>query len=72
MPYALLRPLLFSMNPEQAHEKRFRCLNLPTKHIFWVLCMLSRRYRLSAWVFLLLNPVGLAAGLDKMGRILMP
>ena len=53
MPYALLRPLLFSMNPEQAHEKkRFRCLNLPTKHIFWVLCMLSRRYRLSAWVFL--------------------
>ena len=34
MPYALLRPLLFSMNPEQAHEKTLQMLESANKASF--------------------------------------
>lgn len=67
MTYSLLRPYLFSMEPEQAHD--------------WTLNMLERMHRSHLLGFAypkqalpttcmgisLLNPVGLAAGLDKNG-----
>lgn len=63
MLYHLLRPLLFRMDPEHAHDwvlknlKRFHGL-LPTKHYYKPREVMGIEFP---------NPIGLAAGLDKNG-----
>jgi dihydroorotate dehydrogenase len=64
MLYPLLRPLLFSLDAEQAHDLTLGALRAP------VICCrsrASRRTRSAAWGSIFPNPVGLAAGLDKNG-----
>ncbi len=66
--YPLLRPLLFSLDPETAHAVTLKLLNL------------THRSGLSSWIYPTIedkpvnimgltfkNPVGLAAGMDKNG-----
>ncbi|MDP2903636.1 MAG: quinone-dependent dihydroorotate dehydrogenase [Methylovulum sp.] len=66
--YPLLRPLLFSLDPETAHEVTLKLLNI------------THRSGLASWVYPKIgdkpvnvmgltfkNPVGLAAGMDKNG-----
>ncbi|NBO87875.1 MAG: quinone-dependent dihydroorotate dehydrogenase, partial [Burkholderiaceae bacterium] len=67
--YPLVRPLLFSLDPEEAHDFSFaqldrleRCGLLKTlvgKPIIKPIELCGLRFR---------NPVGLAAGLDKDGK----
>jgi len=68
MFYPLLRPFLFKMNPEKAHEITLTMLELTHRlHLM----RLVAPARLSAPVEVMglqfANPVGLAAGLDKNG-----
>lgn len=68
LPYSLIRPLLFQLDPETAHNLTLASLN--TLHRMGVLAtMLPKVPRLPVRVMGLdfPNPVGLAAGLDKNG-----
>ena len=67
MPYALLRPLLFSMNPEQAHEKTLQMLESANKAHLLGFVYAKQALPTECMGISLLNPVGLAAGLDKNG-----
>src|SRR5436309_1170057 len=67
----LLRPLLFRLDPESAHEKAIALLRWASKRD-WVLRRLrscydfsDTRLRVSAFGLSFPNPVGLAAGFDK-------
>lgn len=65
--YALVRPLLFSMDPENAHEFTMKSLRLVGKT---GLCRLNPKVAGSPRQVMGItfpNPVGLAAGLDKNG-----
>jgi dihydroorotate dehydrogenase len=77
--YRLVRPALFSMDPERAHETTLRALGALTaapggEAALWAA---TRRYRYrgqrnvrTVFGIRFPNPVGLAAGLDKDGRAL--
>jgi len=69
VPYALTRPFLFGMDPEQAHELTLDALarfqNTPLQCL-WSQSRISDPVQLAGLTFP--NRVGLAAGLDKNGR----
>ncbi|UNU73590.1 quinone-dependent dihydroorotate dehydrogenase [Moraxella nasovis] len=67
MSYALLRPFLFNMDPEQAHELTLDLLN--KAHHAKLLNFFATRQSLpvTCMGIEMPNPVGLAAGLDKNG-----
>ena len=78
MLYGLLRPLLFRGDPEQTHERvlatvdglsSIKGFNSLSEQIFrWESPLLETQL----WDRVLPNPVGLAAGFDKNGRIIDP
>lgn len=68
MSYALLRPLLFGMDPEQAHEKTLKMLELANKAQLLGFVYAKQALPTECMGISLLNPVGLAAGLDKNGE----
>ncbi len=67
MSYSLFRPYLFSMEPEKAHEWTLE--NLERLHKAHLLAFAYPRQSLptNCMGISLMNPVGLAAGLDKNG-----
>lgn len=66
---SLLRPLLFRLPPETAHEFALHSLSLlPTK----LLASTATQNPISRFGLLFQNPVGLAAGFDKNGVALRP
>lgn len=69
MLYSLLRPLLFMMEPEQAHETTLKMLSMAHHVGLLGIQSATQQYRLpvSCMGMTLPNPVGLAAGLDKNG-----
>lgn len=74
--YSLIRPLLFALPPERAHQTAMALFKAATVLPFWCRALrqrfglrsahLERRY----WGLTFANPVGLAAGFDKDGRYL--
>jgi dihydroorotate dehydrogenase len=69
-PYALLRPLLFSLDPETAHNLTLAALrNLPAALTRAILPAVTDAPR-QVMGITFPNPVGLAAGLDKNGECL--
>lgn len=68
MSYSLLRPYLFSMQPEKAHEWTLE--NLERLHKARLLGFAYPRQSMptNCMGISLMNPVGLAAGLDKNGE----
>lgn len=67
MSYALLRPLLFSMDPEQAHEKTLEILEKADRASLLGFAYAKQALPTRCMGVQLMNPVGLAAGLDKNG-----
>ena len=71
IPYALARPVLFSMDPETAHERTLHAMER-LQHSPLACLMGSRRVadpiELAGLRFP--NRVGMAAGLDKNGRVI--
>lgn len=68
MLYSMIRPLLFSMQPEKAHGATFKLLE--SIHRLGLLKHLGHHYPCKTRTVMGLsfpNPVGLAAGLDKNG-----
>lgn len=68
-PYSLLRPLLFSVDPETAHDLSLKAL-MATKNAAGVLYPKVPDKPVTAMGLTFKNPVGLAAGLDKNGDCL--
>ena len=74
--YKLLKPLFFSLDPEKVHHLVFKLtkfsLNLPGMKQLWRKAYVLKDKRLEKEVFGLKfkNPVGLAAGFDKDGKLL--
>ena len=69
MPYALVRPLLFTLDGETSHNLGLRLLD--TAHKLGLVRLLRRRPASQPKTVMGLtfpNPVGLAAGLDKNGE----
>jgi len=68
MSYSLLRPYLFSMHPEKAHEWTLE--NLERLHKAHLLGFAYPRQSMptNCMGISLMNPVGMAAGLDKNGE----
>ncbi len=67
--FPLVRPYLFSLDPEKAHHVAFKALNLAHKlGILPFLVGPKKSLPIEFCGFHLPNPVGLAAGLDKDGR----
>ena len=65
--YSLLRPLIFRLEPEQAHHTTLAMLKLAAR--FGLTAPVPPRSRPTELMGLQLpNPVGLAAGLDKNGE----
>lgn len=67
MSYALLRPFLFKMDPEHAHEMTLSLLNKAHKAHALGLVYGQQQYPIDCMGLQFSNPVGLAAGLDKNG-----
>jgi len=71
--YSRLRPLLFHLDPEQAHALTLRLLRwagqLPITHYLLrsLLAVADPRLEVEAFGIKFKNPVGLAAGYDKNG-----
>lgn len=65
--YTLLRPMLFGMEPEQAHDFTLRLLKTANQLKLLGFAYPSKSYPVSCMGMTLPNPVGLAAGLDKNG-----
>ncbi len=66
--YPLIRPLLYQLDPEQAHHITLRLLSLPLSPILSRLFNFSDpRLAVTAFGLQFRNPVGLAAGYDKNG-----
>ncbi len=66
--YPLLRPLLFSLDPELAHNVSLKLLNMADKTGLSALTKASvKNHPVSVMGLDFKNPVGLAAGLDKNG-----
>ncbi|MDD2865109.1 MAG: quinone-dependent dihydroorotate dehydrogenase [Methylococcales bacterium] len=68
-PYSLLRPLLFSVDPETAHDLSLKAL-MATKNAAGLLYPKVPDKPVTAMGLTFKNPVGLAAGLDKNGDCL--
>lgn len=68
-PYLLLRPLLFSVDPETAHDLSLKALTA-TKNAASVLYPKVADKPVTVMGLTFKNPVGLAAGLDKNGDCL--
>lgn len=68
-PYLLLRPLLFSVDPETAHDLSLKALTA-TKTAAGVLYPKVENKPATVMGLTFKNPVGLAAGLDKNGDCL--
>lgn len=68
-PYLLLRPLLFSVDPETAHDLSLKALTA-TKNAASVLYPKVADKPVTIMGLTFKNPVGLAAGLDKNGDCL--
>lgn len=68
-PYLLLRPLLFSVDPETAHDLSLKALTA-TKNAAGVLYPKVENKPVTVMGLTFKNPVGLAAGLDKNGDCL--
>jgi dihydroorotate dehydrogenase len=66
---SLVRPLLFRLSPETAHEFALHSLSLLPS---WVLAKRATQNPISNFGLLFSNPVGLAAGFDKNGIALRP
>jgi dihydroorotate dehydrogenase len=68
-PFHLVRPLLFRLDPERAHELALRLLRaserIVARHDVWPLPWTDERLRQELWGLRFSNPVGLAAGFDK-------
>ena len=67
MSYALLRPFLFNMDPEHAHEMTLSLLNKAHKARVLGLVYGQSMQPTDCMGLQFSNPVGLAAGLDKNG-----
>ena len=67
MSYALLRPFLFKMDPERAHDMTLSLLDKAHKARALGLVYGQQRYPTTCMGLQFENPVGLAAGLDKNG-----
>ena len=69
LPYALARPFLFGLDPEQAHDLALnsiaRMQNTPLQCV-WSQARVSDPVEVAGLIFP--NRIGLAAGLDKNGR----
>lgn len=68
MSYSLLRPYLFSMQPEQAHEWTLENLARLNKAHLLGFAYPRQSLPTNCMGINLMNPVGLAAGLDKNGE----
>lgn len=68
-PYSLLRPLLFSVDPETAHDLSLKAL-MATKNAAGLLYPKVPGKPVTVMGLTFKNPVGLAAGLDKNGECL--
>lgn len=68
-PYSLLRPLLFSVDPETAHDLSLKAL-MATKNAAGLLYPKVPDKPVTVMGLTFKNPVGLAAGLDKNGDCL--
>lgn len=68
MSYALIRPYLFSMPPEQAHEWTLQLLQKANKAHLLGFAYPKQALLTSCMGVHFANPVGLAAGLDKNGE----
>ena len=67
MSYALLRPFLFNMDPEHAHEMTLSLLDKAHKARVLGLVYGQSMQPTDCMGLQFANPVGLAAGLDKNG-----
>ncbi len=67
MSYSLLRPVLFAMNPEQAHEFTLKLLDTANRAHLLGFAYANQAIPTTCMGISLPNPVGLAAGLDKNG-----
>lgn len=67
-PYSLLRPLLFSFDPETAHDLSLKALNMAQNAAGLYPKVADKPVTVMGLTFK--NPVGLAAGLDKNGDCL--
>lgn len=71
----IVRPILFSFDPEKIHHVTFRLIKfllaIPGMHILWKRCFKVEDKRLERELFGLKfsNPVGLAAGFDKDAKL---
>ena len=78
MPYSLLRPFLFRLPPEAAHEAANRALSAslsmrPIRSaVRQALTVEHPALRSERWRITFPNPVGLAAGWDKSGTLFNP
>lgn len=68
-PYSLLRPLLFSVDPEAAHDLSLKALTV-TQNVAGFLYPKVPDKPVTVMGLTFKNPVGLAAGLDKDGDCL--
>ncbi len=67
MSYALLRPFIFSLDPEHAHEVTLSLLEKAHKARLLGFFSSMQSVRIDCMGMTFANPVGLAAGLDKNG-----
>ncbi|KAF3980352.1 MAG: quinone-dependent dihydroorotate dehydrogenase [Methylococcales symbiont of Iophon sp. n. MRB-2018] len=70
--YPLLRPALFSLDPELAHEVSLKLLKLSHKTGLSISKAKSAEQPLTVMGLDFKNPVGLAAGMDKNGDYINP
>lgn len=68
-PYSLLRPLVFSLEPETAHEISLKVL-MATKNVAGLFYPTVQGKPVTVMGLTFKNPVGLAAGADKNGDCL--
>lgn len=68
MAYSLIRPFLFRMDPERAHEFTLNLLNTASKAGLTGFLYSNQHKPVDCMGIRFKNPVGLAAGLDKNGE----
>ncbi len=68
----ILKPLLFRLQPEKAHNLIFKLLKIPGTNLVLKLFFnyKSEKLQFSKNNFTVKNPIGLAAGLDKDGEVI--
>ncbi len=73
----IIKPILFSINPEAAHHLTFGLLNFAfripgVKSLFYRIFQSKYNHPIILFGLKFKNPVGLAAGLDKDGKYIIP